>query len=48
MGLYAGIWVENCDQLAAFQNFIIMPDWFDLACFIRLSLYQYFRFTFAL
>jgi ABC-2 type transport system permease protein len=25
MGLVAGIWAEKFDQLAAFQNFLIMP-----------------------
>jgi ABC-2 type transport system permease protein len=25
MGLIAGIWAEKFDQLAAFQNFLIMP-----------------------
>jgi ABC-2 type transport system permease protein len=25
MGLIAGIWADKYDQLAAFQNFIIMP-----------------------
>jgi len=28
MGLIAGIWAEKFDQLAAFQNFIIMPSTF--------------------
>ena len=28
MGLIAGIWAEKFDQLAAFQNFIIMPATF--------------------
>ena len=28
MGLIAGIWAEKFDQLAAFQNFIIMPTTF--------------------
>jgi len=28
MGLIAGIWAEKFDQLAAFQNFLIMPATF--------------------
>jgi ABC-2 type transport system permease protein len=28
MGLLAGIWAEKFDQIAAFQNFIIMPATF--------------------
>jgi ABC-2 type transport system permease protein len=28
MGLVAGIWAEKFDQLAAFQNFLIMPATF--------------------
>jgi ABC-2 type transport system permease protein len=28
MGLIAGIWAEKFDQLAAFQNFVIMPATF--------------------
>jgi ABC-2 type transport system permease protein len=28
LGLIAGIWAEKFDQLAAFQNFIIMPATF--------------------
>ena len=25
LGLIAGLWAEKCDQMAAFQNFIVMP-----------------------
>ena len=28
MGLIAGVWAEKFDQLAAFQNFLIMPATF--------------------
>ncbi len=31
LGLIASIWADKFDQLAAFQNFLIMP----LTCFIR-------------
>lgn len=34
MGLIAGIWAEKFDQLAAFQNFLIMPATFLSGVFI--------------
>jgi ABC-2 type transport system permease protein len=35
LGLIAGLWADKFDQLAAFQNFIIMPMTFCRACSIR-------------
>jgi ABC-2 type transport system permease protein len=35
LGVIAGIWSDKFDQLAAFQNFIIMPLTFLPACSIR-------------
>jgi ABC-2 type transport system permease protein len=35
MGIIAGIWADKFDQLAAFQNFIIIPLTFLSGCFIR-------------
>lgn len=35
MGLIAGIWAEKFDQLAAFQNFLIVPLTFLAGVFIR-------------
>ena len=37
LGLIAGIWADKFDQLAAFQNFLIMPLTFCRACFIRFT-----------
>ena len=35
LGLIAGLWAEKFDQMAGFQNFIIMPMTFPPACSIR-------------
>ncbi len=32
LGLIAGLWSEKFDQLAAFQNFLIMPATFFVGC----------------
>lgn len=37
MGLVAGIWAEKFDQIAAFQNFIIMPATFLSGVFYSVS-----------
>ena len=37
MGLIAGLWAEKFDQLAAFQNFIIMPMTFLSGVFYSIS-----------
>jgi len=45
MGLIAGIWAEKFDQLAAFQNFIIMPATFLSGVFYSIHSLPPFWFT---
>lgn len=45
MGLIAGIWAEKFDQLAAFQNFLIMPATFLSGVFYSIHSLPPFWFT---
>ncbi|MDR7047694.1 ABC-2 type transport system permease protein [Duganella sp. 3397] len=45
MGLIAGIWAEKFDQLAAFQNFLIMPLTFLSGVFYSINSLPPFWFT---